>query len=444
MVTDRTDRHHVVILGGGFGGLYAAKRLRSASVEVTLVDKRNHHLFQPLLYQVATGGVSPGDISSPLRAVLKNSSNTRVWQAEVVDIDVEKREITLRDGTLSYDTLVVATGVRHAYFGNDHWEGVARGLKTIEDALDIRRQIFLAFEAAERENDPEVQRQWMTFVVVGGGPTGVELAGALAELAHGTLKKDFRAIDPCKTRIILIEGMHRVLPAYPPELSAEAEASLSSLGATVRKQTRVTEIGESYVRTRRGNDKDQINAKTILWAAGVAASPIGRVLSRETGVALDHVGRVIVERDLTIKNHPEIFVVGDLANFTHQREKPLPGVAPVAMQQGRYVADLIRRRQKGEPSGGFWYRDKGSLAVIGRHAAVADFGRFRISGFKAWLSWVFVHIWYLIEFDNKIIVMVQWAADYFTRKRGARLITGSDPYPLVGAESRRSRETAPR
>jgi NADH dehydrogenase len=374
--------------------------------------------------------------------VLK-SGNTRVWQAEVIDIDAEKRELTLRDGVLTYDTLVVATGVRHAYFGNDHWEGVAHGLKTIEDALEIRRQIFLAFEAAERETDPEVQRQWMTFVVVGGGPTGVELAGALAELAHETLKKEFRAIDPRKTRIILIEGMHRVLPTYPPELSAEAEASLSSLGATVRKQTRVTEIGGSYVRTRRGNDTDQINARTILWAAGVAASPVGRILSRETGVELDRAGRVIVERNLTIKDHPEIFVIGDLASFRHQGEQPLPGVAPVAMQQGRYVSNLIRRRQKGETNGGFCYRDKGSLAVIGRHAAVADFGRFRISGFTAWLSWVFVHIWYLIEFDNKIIVMIRWAADYFTRKRGARLITGPDPYPLVGAETRRSKETGP-
>ena len=431
MANERTARHHVVIVGGGFGGLYAAKSLRRADVDVTLIDRHNHHLFQPLLYQVATGGVSPGDIASPLRAVLKRHRNTRVWQAELVDLDAKHRQITLRDGVLTYDTLIVATGVRHSYFGNEHWETEAPGLKTIEDALEIRRRIFLSFEAAERETDPELRRRWLTFVIVGGGATGVELAGALAELAHNTLKKDFRSIDPTQAKIFLVEGMHRILPPYPPDLSAEAEASLAKLGVTVVKQTRVTEIGDSYVRIERSGQKSQIDAKTILWAAGVTASAPGQILSRETGVPLDSAGRVVVERNLTVSKHPEIFVIGDLANFTHDQLTPLPGVAPVAMQEGRYVADVIKRRLAGQSTRAFSYNDKGNLAVIGRHAAVADFGRFRFTGIPAWLAWAFVHIWYLIEFDNKIIVMVRWAADYFTRKRGARLVTGRDPQPLV-------------
>ncbi|MDH3215911.1 MAG: NAD(P)/FAD-dependent oxidoreductase, partial [Candidatus Krumholzibacteria bacterium] len=427
----KTHGHHVVVLGGGFAGLYAAKNLRGVDVDVTLIDKRNFHLFQPLLYQVATGGLSPGDISSPLRAVLKRSRNTRVWQAEVLDIHAAKREITLRDGALSYDTLVVATGVTHTYFGNDRWREFAPGLKTIEDALDIRRRVFVAFEAAEREEDPDLRRQWMTFVIVGGGSTGVELAGALGELTRGTLRNDFRSIDPRDTRIVLVEGLHRLLSPFPPELSAESEVSLAKLGVEVRKQTRVTDVGESAVMLRCGTKEERIEARTILWAAGVEASAIGGILARETGAQLDGAGRVRVEADLTVPNHPEIFVIGDLANYAHQGGKPLPGIAPVAMQQGRYVADLIRRRQTGRPQKPFHYQDKGTLAVIGRHAAVADLGRFRFAGFKAWLAWVFVHIWYLIEYDNKILVLVQWAFDYFTRKRGARLITGKDPYPLV-------------
>ncbi len=438
MASHNTDRHRVVIVGGGFGGLYAAKRLRRVDVDVTLIDKRNHHLFQPLLYQVATGGVSPGDIASPLRAVLKRSSNTRVWQAEAVDIDTGRREILLRDGRLPYDTLVVATGVRHAYFGNDRWEKVAPGLKTVEDALDIRRRIFLSFEAAERERDAKSRQERMTFVIVGGGATGVELAGALGELAHETLKKDFRSIDPRETRIILVEAMDRVLPTYPPQLSARAEAALSKLGVTTWKETRVTDIGDAQVGIQRGHDHERIAARTVLWAAGIEASPIGRILARETGVRLDRAGRVCVERNLTIDGHSEIFVIGDLASVAHP--VPLPGTAPVAIQQGRYVADSIRRRRAARKEKVFRFRNRGQLAVIGRHAAVADFGRFTISGFPAWLTWVFVHIWHLIEFDNKIIVMVQWAADYFTRKRGARLITGRDPHPLVGTESEKEAE----
>lgn len=438
MALHNTDRHRVVIVGGGFGGLYAAKHLRRVDVDVTLIDKRNHHLFQPLLYQVATGGVSPGDIASPLRAVLKRNNNTRVWQAEAVDIDTGRRDILLRDGRLPYDTLIVATGVRHAYFGNDHWEKVAPGLKTVEDALDIRRRIFLTFEAAERERDAKARQERMTFVIVGGGATGVELAGALGELAHETLKKDFRSIDPRETRIILIEAMDRILPTYPPQLSARAEAALSKLGVTTRKETRVTDISDAQVGIQRGHDHERIAARTVLWAAGIEASPIGRILARETGVRLDRAGRVCVEPNLTIDGHPEIFVIGDLASVAHP--VPLPGTAPVAIQQGRYVADSIRRRRSARKEAVFRFRNRGQLAVIGRHAAVADFGRFTISGFPAWLTWVFVHIWHLIEFDNKIIVMVQWAADYFTRKRGARLITGRDPHPLVGTESEKEAE----
>jgi NADH dehydrogenase len=438
MVTYRSGRHQVVIIGGGFGGLYAARSLRRADVDVTLVDRRNYHLFQPLLYQVAMGGLSPGDISSPLRAVLKHSHNTRIWQAEVIDIDAAAREITLRDGSLSYDTLIIATGVRHAYFGNDAWEKVAGGLKTIEDALDMRRQIFLAFEAAEREEDPDMRRSWMTFVIVGGGPTGVELAGALGELAHRTLKGDFRAIDPRDARIILIEGMAQILPQYPNRLSAAAEASLTKLGVTIRTRSHVIDVTESSVTIQYGNTEETIQAKTTLWAAGVRASAIGLILARETGVPLDEAGRVSVESDLTIKGHPEIFVIGDLANFVHQGGTPLAGVAPVAMQQGRYVADHVKRRHTGGQRPPFYYRDKGSLAVIGRNAAVADFGWLRVTGYPAWLAWVFIHIWYLIEFDNKIIVMFQWATDYFTHKRGARLITGPDPHPLVQKDSEKT------
>lgn len=439
MTTTQNGRHRVAIIGGGFGGLYAARKLRRADVDVTLVDRRNYHLFQPLLYQIATGGLSPGDISSPLRAVLSSHRNTRVWQAEVIDIDVVRRVLTLRDGDLAYDTLIVATGARHSYFGHEEWEKNAPGLKTIEDALEIRRRVFLAFETAERETERETQRQWLTFVIVGAGPTGVELAGALAELAHRTLRKDFRAINPHDTRVILIEGLHRVLPPYPADLSAEAEASLSKLGVTVKKQSRVVDIGESHVTIQHGKGEERIDTRTILWAAGVAASPIGQVLARETGVEVDRAGRVKVEPDLTIRKHPEIFVIGDLAIFTHQGGEPLPGVAPVAMQQGSYVAEAIQQRLRGHRPSPFRYHDKGSLAVIGRNAAVADFGRLRFSGFTAWLTWVFVHIRYLIEFDNKILVMVQWATDYVTRKRGARLITGRSPHPLLRDPGREQR-----
>ncbi len=441
--------HHVVIVGGGFGGLYAAQALARAPVKITLIDKRNFHLFQPLLYQVATGGLSPGDIASPLRAVLSRQKNAAVLNAEVIDVDPDRRKVILRDGEVAYDSLIVATGVSHHYFGNDQWAAQAPGLKTIEDALEIRRRILLAFEAAERETDPVKRRAWMTFVVVGGGPTGVELAGALGELAHSTLKHDFQNIDPADTRILLLEGMERILPPYPSELSTKAETALARLGVTVQPGTLVTDIKDGLVTLRRNEVIDQLQAKTILWAAGMKASALGRMLAERTGVELDKAGRPIVQPDLSIPGNENIFVIGDLAHFAHQDGKPLPGVAPVAMQQGKYVANLLTSRLQHQGAPAFHYWDKGSLAVVGRNAAVADLGSLKFAGFLAWLAWIFIHIWYLIEFDNKLLVMFQWAWNYFTRNRGARLITGKLSLPVVEAQpvepaqDARSAETDP-
>lgn len=427
--------HQVVIIGGGFGGLYAAKALSRVRVNVTLVDKRNFHLFQPLLYQVATGSLSPADISSPLRSVLNRNKNTKVLMGEVIDIDPQRRKVILRNEELPYDSLIVATGVSHYYFGNDDWATVAPGLKTVEDALEMRRRIFVAFEAAEKEIDPEKRRAWLTFVIVGGGPTGVELAGAIAELAYSTLKDDFRNIDTAEARILLLEGMDRILPPYAPELSAEAEASLTRLGVTVQTKTLVTNIADNIVTTRQGDRVEQIPAQTILWAAGVKASPMGEVLAKRTGAQLDRAGRVVVEPDLSVPGYTNIFVIGDLANFSHQNGKPLPGVAPVAMQEGQYVAALIQQRFKGNNLIPFRYFDLASLAVIGRNAAVVDLGFIKFSGFPAWLIWVFVHIYYLIEFDNKLVVLIQWGWNYWTRKRGARLITGEESLLRVGVDA---------
>src|SRR6266849_5524102 len=417
----------VVIIGGGFGGLYAAKALRRAPVEVTLIDRRNFHLFQPLLYQVATGGLSPGELASPLRYVLRNSLNTEVLLGEVVDLDVAGRRVILRDGEVGYDTLIVATGSSHHYFGNDQWEPLAPWLKTIEDATEIRRRILLAFEKAEREPDEEARRVWLTFVVVGAGPTGVELAGALGEIANDTLRHDFRHINPADARILLVEGTDRVLPSYPPDLSADAEKALIKLGVRPMTGAIVTAIDEGGVTVRRASEAERIPTHTVLWAAGVQASPLGRMLAESTGAKLDRAGRVLVQPDLTIAGHSEILVIGDLANFSHQTGKPLPGVAPVAMQEGHYAAKQIRKRLAGETAPPFHYWDKGSLATIGRAAAVADFGRIHIDGLIAWLTWLFVHLLYLVEFDNRLLVLMQWAYNYFTRNRGARLITGEKP-----------------
>jgi len=424
------SQHRVVILGGGFGGLGAAMKLKRAPVEVTLVDRCNYHLFQPLLYQVATGTLSPANIASPLRNILKRHKNTRVLLAEATGIDAANRRVILSDGSIEYDTLVVSTGSSHQYFGHDEWEEFAPGLKTVEDATDMRRRILLAFETAERETDPEKLRAWMTFVIVGGGPTGAELAGALGEIANDTLRRDFRNIDPSKARIILVEGADRVLPVYPPQLSAAARKMIERLGVTVRTGAMVTDIQKESVTLREGDKTETIPTRTILWAAGVLGSPLGRIVAQETGATFDKAGRVNVEPDLTLPGHPEIFVIGDLARFTHQTGQPLPGVAQPAIQEGRYVAGAIARRLRGEKSPPFHYFDKGNLATIGRGAAVADLNWLRLSGFSAWLLWIFIHLLYIVEFQNRLLVFVQWAWFYFTYDRSARLITGKNPLPL--------------
>lgn len=417
-------KFQVVIIGGGFGGLYAAQQLGRADVEVTLIDKRNFHLFQPLLYQVAMGGLSPGDIASPLRGVLSAQKNTRVLMGEVTDIDPEQQQVSLKDGrTIPYDSLIVATGMSHFYFGRDDWADVAPGLKTVEDALEMRRRIFAAFEKAENTTDPELKQSLLTFVIVGGGPTGVELAGSLAELAHHTLRNDFRHIDTTASRILLIEGMDRVLPPFPPELSARAHADLEKLGVEVLTKSLVTDIQGHQITLKQGDEVSTLQAGTVLWAAGVRDPGMGGLLADRTGAERDRSGRVMVSNDLSLPTHPNIFVVGDLAHFAHQGDRPLPGVAPVAMQEGKYVARLIQKQLQDETLPPFEYKDSGSLAVIGRHAAVVNLPWAKLTGFPAWFVWLFVHIFYLIEFDNKLMVMTQWAANYLTRKQGSRLIT---------------------
>ena len=440
-VASMDQPHRVVIVGGGFGGLAAAQKLKRVPVQVTLIDRRNFHLFQPLLYQVATGWLSPANIASTLRATLSRQKNARVLLGEAQDVDVDRRRVLLRDGEVEYDTLVLATGSLPFYFGNDHWESIAPGLKTIEDATAIRSRIFHAFEAAEREADPAKTESLLTFAIVGGGPTGVELAGALGEIAHDTLKYDFRNIDPAKTRILLLEGGQRILPTYPPELSAEAQTSLSGLGVTVRVQALVSDIGNEVLIIKRGEGFEEIPCRTVIWAAGVKASPLGRAIAERIGSSVDRGGRIAVERDMTIAGHPEVFVIGDLANYAHQGEKPLPGVAPVAMQEGQYVARVIASRIKGRPVPPFQYRDRGSMAIIGHASAVAEMGRLRFTGYLAWLAWLFVHLMKLVEFENRILVLVQWGWYYFSRNRAARLITGESPSDPGSGGERKTNDT---
>jgi NADH:ubiquinone reductase (H+-translocating) len=426
--------HRVVILGGGFGGLYAAKALKNAPVQVTLLDRRNFHLFQPLLYQVATGSLSPGEIASPLRSVLRRQKNTRVLLGEARDLDAERRAIILDDGaTIEYDSLIVATGSADSYFGHDHWRRNAPGLKSIEEATEIRHRILYAFEAAEREQDPEKRREWLTFVIVGAGPTGVELAGALAEIAHDTVRNDFRSIRPQDARIFLLEGGPRILATYAEDLSAKAKASLIQLSVTPQTSVFVTDIDDGGVTVKTPNGNQRIAARTVIWAAGVRPSPFGEVLEHRAGAPRDKTGHVIVSGDCSLPGHPEIFVIGDLAYF-EQDGKPLPGVAQVAMQQGAYVAKLIRERLRGGSLPPFRYRDKGSLAVIGRASAVAQIGSLHLSGLLAWLTWLFVHLMYLVEFSNRVLVFIHWGFLYVTFNRGARLITGPEqaqPQPPV-------------
>jgi len=411
-------RPHVVIVGAGFGGLEAARGLARAPVRVTLVDRRNHYLFQPLLYQVATATLSPADIAYPIRSILRRQKNADVVLAEVVSIDPDRRQVSLRDGgILSYDTLVVASGARHAYFGHEDWEPRAPGLKNLEDALEIRRRILLAFEEADRETDAGRRQRLLTFAIVGGGPTGVELAGAIAEIADHVLVDDFRHIDPREARVVLIEAGPRILPSYSEKSSENAAAELRRLRVEVRAGEPVTAVDETGL-VAGGR---HIEAGTVLWAAGVAASRVGSCL----GAPVDKNGRVVVEPDLTVPGHPEIFVIGDLALFTHQGGKPLPGVSPVAMQQGRHVARSIRHRLAGRAASPFRYLDKGSMAVVGRSAAIAELLGLKLRGFPAWIAWSMLHIFYLIGFRNRFIVMFEWAWAYVTYQRGARLITGN-------------------
>jgi NADH dehydrogenase len=423
------QKHRVVIVGGGFGGLYAARSLRRADVEVTLVDRRNFHLFQPLLYQVATGGLSPANIAAPLRAVLKRQKNTRVLLAEVVDFDLAGRQVILTEGKVPYDSLIVATGARHHYFGHPEWEKDAPGLKTIEDATEIRRRVLLAFEMAERARDPELQKEWLTFVVVGGGPTGVELAGAVADLAHYTLRGNFRKCRPEAAQVLLLEGMDRVLPPYPPDLSKKAEQSLHRLRVTVRTGTVVTDVKHHQVTVTCNGKTEVIPTRTILWGAGVQASPLAAALAKASGAPLDRSGRIVVQPDMTLPGHPEAFAIGDMANYAHPGGQPLPGVAQVAMQQAKYAADLIQRRLNGDGAVPFAYRNLGMMATIGHAAAVADLGWARFSGYLAWLAWLFIHLIYIIAFENRLLVLTQWAWNYFTRNRSARLITGLEHPP---------------
>ncbi len=408
---------HVVIIGAGFGGLYAARALRRAPVRVTVIDRRNHHLFQPLLYQVATGALNASDIAYPIRSVVRRQKNTRVLLADAGRIDTAARRVEIDGDAIDYDYLIVATGATHSYFSHPEWEQLAPGLKSIEDALDIRRRVFLAYEAAEREPDPAPRAEWLTFVVVGAGPTGVELAGALSEIALHTLKRDFRSIDPAMARVVLLEGQDRVLPPYPPELSEKARKQLVRLGVEVRTGALVTAIDPHGVEV---GGSERIPARTVLWAAGVAASPLAATL----GAPLDRAGRVLVEPDLSLPAHKEVFVVGDLAAARQAGGALVPGVAPAAIQGGRHAARQILRDLAGEPRETFRYRDKGSLATIGRAAAVADLGRFALSGFLAWLAWWAIHIFFLIGFRSRVLVMFSWAWSYLTFQRGARLITG--------------------
>jgi len=417
--------HRVVIVGGGFGGLHAARSLARTPVHVTLVDKRNFHLFQPLLYQVATGGLSPANIAAPLRSILRRQSNCEVLLGEAIGFSPGERRLLLADGSLSYDTLIVAGGARYSYFGHDEWARWAPGLKTIEQATDIRRRILSAFERAEREPDPDARRAWLTFVIVGAGPTGVELAGALAEIARHTLRRDFRHIDPSDASILVLDASPHLLGVYPEDLRCAARKALEGLHVRVQTGTAVTSVASDAVVVSRGGVAETIPTRTVLWAAGVQASELAASLSAATGARTDRAGRVEVANDLSLSGHPEIFAIGDMVSCPGPDGRPLPGVAPVAIQQGRYVARLIAARLQGRSEPPFRYRGRGSMATIGRSSAIAQLGRFHLHGFLAWLLWLFVHLMQLVQFENRLLVMVQWGWSYLTHNRTARLITTS-------------------
>jgi NADH:ubiquinone reductase (H+-translocating) len=438
----KNNNVRVVVIGCGFGGLEATRALRNAPVAITLVDKTNHHLFQPLLYQVATAGLSAPAIAAPVRHLFRKQSNVTTLLDEVVAIDVDQRQVMMKDGpALSYDHLIVGAGATHSYFGRDDWARHAPGLKTLEDAFEIRRRILVAFEAAEREPDPMRRESLLTFVVIGGGPTGVEMAGTMAEIARDTLPGEFRRIDPASARIVLLEGGSRVLQAMPEDLSRRAQDQLEKLGVEVRLDARVVAIDSTSVEVKPPGDAPAytINTGCVIWAAGVAASPLGRQLAQSTGAQVDRAGRVVVEPDLTLRGHPEITVIGDLASaMSHapgEEPKPVPGVSPAAKQMGRAAAANIVRRMRGEPTVPFRYRDYGNLATIGRNAAVVDlsspFGDFKFSGYFAWLFWLFAHIYFLIGFRNRIVVMIDWASAYWSKQRYARVVSEVEVRPRL-------------
>ena len=431
----------VVVVGGGFGGLQAVRSLRRAPVQVTLVDRRNHHLFQPLLYQVATGGLSPANIAAPLRVILHRQQNCDVILAEVTGINTVDRVLQLSDGEMPYDILVIAAGSRHSYFGREVWSKLAPGLKSIEDATEIRKNFLCAFEAAERIPDPADREPWLTFVIVGGGPTGVELAGAISEIARYTLPESFRHVRPAQARVILVEAHEHILGVYPPDLAAKATAALERRGVTVYTNSRVTDITDEHVIMTQGDKTLTIPARTVLWAAGVQVSPLARVLSESAGAELDRGGRVIVGPDLSLPKHPEIFVIGDMANFTPPEGEPLPGLAPVAMQEGVHVAKVIQDRLAKRTTTPFKYKDRGTMATIGRSAAVAQVGNWKFSGMIAWLMWLLIHVTQIVQFESRILVLMQWMWSYITFNKSALLIT-HEKEPLLQRHQRKSKPTA--
>ncbi|UCF63352.1 MAG: NAD(P)/FAD-dependent oxidoreductase [bacterium] len=416
------DAPHVLIVGGGFGGLEAAKQLKNSPFRVTLLDKRNFHLFQPLLYQVATGGLSPADIATPLRSIFRNFKNISVYQKEVTSIHPNNKFIMTDYGKIEFDTLIIATGSTHHYFGHDSWKNIAPGLKTIEDATNIRSRILQAFEEAEKESDPQLRQNYLTFVIVGGGPTGIELAGAIGELARHTMKNDFRNIQSGEARILLIEGAERILNVYPPELSHKAQKFLKKLNVEIMTESIVTDVNKERVKIKNSDQNLEIGSRTVLWAAGVKASSLSRAFVSDTDIETDIQGRLRVNKYCQIPQYPEIYVIGDLAHFEDERGKPLPGIAPVSMQQGRYVAKMLKRNLIGGKLSHFKYHNRGNLAVIGRKAAVAQLGKFKFSGYFAWLLWLFIHLMYIVGFENRLLIFIQWSYNYFTRNRSARLI----------------------